>query len=144
MFSQHKKSYPCEVMDVLTNRIWQSFTTYTYIESSSIYFKQCVCQLLSCVQLFATSWTAAHQSPLVQGNSPGKNTGVSYHALLQGIFPTQGLNPGLLHCRRILYQLSHQGTQRILEWVAYPFSRGSSRPRNRTGISCIAGRFFIS
>ena len=42
------------------------------------------------------------------------------------VFPTQGLNPGLLHCRRILYQLSHKGSPRILEWVAYPFSRGSS------------------
>ena len=48
----------------------------------------------------------------------------------QGILPTQGLNPGLLHCRWILYQLSHKGNPRILEWVAYPFSRGSSRPRN--------------
>ena len=36
----------------------------------------------------------------------------------RGILPTQGLNPGLLHCRRILYQLSHQGSPRILEWVA--------------------------
>ena len=47
-------------------------------------------------------------------------------SLLQGIFPTQGSNPGLLHCRQILYQLSHQGSLRILEWVAFPFSRGSS------------------
>ena len=43
-------------------------------------------------------------------NSPGKNTGVGGPALLQGIFPTQGLNPGLLHCRRILYYLSYQGS----------------------------------
>ena len=47
-------------------------------------------------------------------------------SLLQGIFPTQGSNPGLPHCRQILYQLSHRGNPRILEWVAYPFSRGSS------------------
>ena len=50
-------------------------------------------------------------SPLVSsvhGDSPGKNIGVGCHALLQGIFPTQGLNPGLLHCRRILYHQSHQ------------------------------------
>ena len=40
---------------------------------------------------------------------PSKNTGVGSHALLQGIFPTQGLNPGLLHCRQILYHLCHQG-----------------------------------
>ena len=40
------------------------------------------------------------------------------HSLLQGIFPTQGLNPGLLRCRQILYQLSHTGSPRMLEWVA--------------------------
>ena len=43
--------------------------------------------------------------------SPGQNTGVGCHALLQGIFPTQGSNPGLLHCRRILCRLSHQTIQ---------------------------------
>ena len=43
------------------------------------------------------------------------------HALLQGIFPTQGSNPGLPHCRQILCCLSYQGSPRILEWVAYPF-----------------------
>ena len=63
-------------------------------------------------------------------------------SLLQGIFPTQGSNPGLPHCRRILYQLSHQGSPRILEWVACPFSSKSSQPSNRTRVSCIAGRFF--
>ena len=62
----------------------------------------------------------------VLGDSPGKNTGVGCHALLQGIFPTQGLNPGPLHCRQILYHMSHQGSLRILEWVDYHFSRGSS------------------
>ena len=46
-------------------------------------------------------------------------------SLLQEIFPTQRSNPGLLNRRQILYQLSHKGTPRILEWVAYPFSRGS-------------------
>ena len=77
-------------------------------------------------------------------NSPGQNTGVGSLSLLQGIFPTQGSNPGLPHCRRILYQLSHEGSPRILEWVAYPFSSGSSWPRNWTGVSCIAGRFFTN
>ena len=43
-------------------------------------------------------------------NSPGQNTRVGSLSLLQGIFPTQGLNPGLLHCMRILYQLSHKGS----------------------------------
>ena len=48
--------------------------------------------------------------PLCPWNSPGKNTGVGSHFLLQGIFPTQGSNPGLLHCREILYCLSYQGS----------------------------------
>ena len=77
-------------------------------------------------------------------NSPGQNTGVGSLSLLQGIFPTQGLNPGIQHYRWILSQLSHKGSPRILEWVAYSFSRGSSWPRNRTGVSCIAGGFFTN
>jgi len=62
----------------------------------------------------------------IHGVSPGKNTGVGGQALLQEVFPTLGSNSGLPHSRQILYHLSHQGTPRILEWVAYPFSRGSS------------------
>ena len=58
----------------------------------------------------------------LQSDSPDQNTGVGSLSFLQGIFPTHGLNPGLLHCRRILYQLSHNGNPRILEWVAFPFS----------------------
>ena len=77
-------------------------------------------------------------------NSPGQNIGVGCLSLLQGIFPTQGSNPGLLHCRQILYQLSHQGSPRILEWLAYPFSRGSWQSGNWTRVSCIAGGFFTS
>ena len=77
-------------------------------------------------------------------NSPGKNTGVDSLSLLQGIFPTQGSNWGLLHYIQILYQLSHKGRLWILDWVAYPFSRGSYRPRNRTGVSCTAGGFFTN
>ena len=46
--------------------------------------------------------------------SPGKNTGVGCHSLLQRVFPTQGLNPGLLHCRQILYHLNHQGSPELL------------------------------
>ena len=82
-----------------------------------------------------------HHSPW---NSPGQNTGVGSLFLLQGIFPTQGSNPGLLHCLEILYELSHQWSPGILEWVAYPFSSGSSWPRNQPGVSCIASRFSTS
>ena len=77
-------------------------------------------------------------------NSPGQNTRVGSSSLLQGIFLTQGSNPGLPYCRQILYCLNHQESPRILEWVAYPFSRGSSQPRNQTMVSCIAGVFFTS
>ena len=74
-------------------------------------------------------------------DSSGKNTGVGSLSLLQGIFPNQGSNPSLLHCRWILYKQSHQGSPRIWEWVAYPFSRGSFQPRDRTRVSHIADRF---
>ena len=84
---------------------------------------------LSRVQLLVT--------PYSPWNSPGQNTGVGSLSLSQGIFPTQGSNPGLLHCRQILYQLSHKGCPIILEWVAYPFSMGSSRPRNWTGFPAL-------
>ena len=67
----------------------------------------------------------------VHGASPDKNTGVGCHALLQGIFTIQGLNLGLLHCRRIFY---YQGSPRILKRVAYHFSKGSSQTRNQTGL----------
>ena len=96
-------------------------------------------KLLSRVRLFATPWTI--YSPW---NSPGQNTKVGSFSLLQGIFPTQGSNPGFLHCRQILYQLSHKGSPWILEWVAQPFSSRSSWPRNWTGVSCIAGKFFTN
>ena len=76
--------------------------------------------------------------------SPGQNTGVGSHSRLQGIFPTQGSNPGLPHCRWILYQLSHKGSPRILEWVAHPFSSRSSQPRNWPRVSCIASGFFTN
>ena len=95
----------------------------------------------------------------VRGNSPGKNTGMSCHALLQGNFPIPGSNPGLPHCRQILYQLRHQESPvwcqvmsnyfvnlmdcspsrcsvhgisqaRILDCVANSFSRGSSQLRD--------------
>ena len=73
-----------------------------------------------------------------------QNTGVGSLSLLQGIFPAQGSNPGLPNWRKILYQLSHKGSPRILEWVANPFSSRPSRPRTWTRVSCIAGGFFTN
>ena len=73
----------------------------------------------------------------VHGDSPGRKTGVGCCALLQGIFPTQESNWGLLHCRRILYQLSHQGSPRILESVAYPFPADLPDPGIELGSSAL-------
>ena len=73
---------------------------------------------LSCVRLFATLWTI--QS--MEFSRP------EYWSLLQGIFSSQGSNPGLLHCRQILYQVSHKRRPRISEWVAYPFSADLLNP----------------
>ena len=82
--------------------------------------------------------------PHGQSTEFSRNTGVSSCSLLQKIFPTQGSNMGIQHCRQILYQLSHQGSPRMLAWVAYPFCRGSSQPRNRARVSCIEGRAFTN
>ena len=61
----------------------------------------------------------------------------SEDSLHKGILPTHGSNPGLPHCRWILYQLNHKGSPRILDWVAYPFSSGSSQPTNQTRSSAL-------
>ena len=90
----------------------------------------CVCGGGVC--LVAQSWpTLCHRmycSPpgsSVHGDSPGKNAGVGCYAFLQGIFPTLGSNPGLPHCRQILYYLSHQGSpsniDRSLQISLFPF-----------------------
>ena len=68
-------------------------------------------------------------------NSPGQNTGVGGFSLLQGKFPTQGWNPGFLHCRWILYQLSHKESLRGHEFEQNPGDRvGQGRL-----VSCVHG-----
>ena len=67
----------------------------------------------------------ALQEVSLPSEPPRKPCSLSF---LQGIFPTQGWNPGLQHFRHVLYQLSYQGSPRILEWVDCPFSRGTSQP----------------
>ena len=79
-------------------------------------------------------------------NSPGQNTAVCSCCLLQGISqPKDGIQASHSAVVGILlYHLTDQGSPRILEWVACPFSRGSSRPRNWSRVSCISGGFFTS
>ena len=67
-------------------------------------------------------------------NSPDQNTGVGGLSLLQGIFPTQGLNPGHPYCRQNLYQLSHQGSPRILEWAVHPFQQIFPTQESKQGL----------
>ena len=78
---------------------------------------------MKAAQLYTALCNPMDSSPW---NSPDQNTGLGSLSLFQGIFPTQGSNPGLPHCRWILYHLSYKESPRILEWVAYPFSSGSS------------------
>ena len=77
----------------------------------------CVCECLvtqSCPNL-CDPMDCSLPGSSVHGDSPGKNTGMGFLALLQGIFPTQGSNPGLLHCRQILYWLSQQGSPTLVK-----------------------------
>ena len=98
------------------NMIWKD--TYTPMFLAAVHNSQgmcvCVCVCLRLVtQSCPTLCNHMDCSPpdsFVNGDSPGKNTGVGYHALLQGTFPTQGFNLGLPHCRQILYHLSHHGS----------------------------------
>ena len=108
-----------------------------------------MCFFLACISHESESCLVMSNSLQPHGqfspwNYPNQNTGVGSLSLLQGIFPIQGSNLGLLHCKWILDQLSHKGSPRILEWVAYCLSSGSSRPRNRTGVSCVTGRYFTN
>ena len=102
-----------------------------------------MCYFLSCIRLFATPWTGTRHAPLsIEFPRQEYWSGLPFPS--PGDLPNPGIKPGLLHCRQILYHLSHQGSLWTLEWVACPFSRGSSLPRNRTRVSCIAGGFFTS
>ena len=81
------------------------------------------CKLLSCVQLFVTPWKRRRPRRLTlysPWNSPGQNSGVGSLSLLQGIFPTQGSNPCLLHCRWILYQLGHKESHTKRSKIVHP------------------------
>ena len=83
---------------------------YEFLAGSFAYLEKV--KSLSHVQLFEPPWTVAYQVPLSVGFFQVRvlGTGVGCHFLLQRIFPNQGLNPGLPHCRQTLYCLRHQGS----------------------------------
>ena len=96
------------------------------------------------VQFFVTPWIVACHVPLSMGILQARILEWFAMPSHQGIFPTQGSNPGLPHCRQIFSCLSHLESPRILKWEAYSFCKGSFRPRNRTGAFCIVDGFFTS
>ena len=79
----------------------------------------------SCSIVSDSLWPHGLYSPR---NSPGQNTGRSSRSPLQGIFPTQGLNPGLPHCRQILYQLSHMIQEEFYNWLFKKTGEGDGDP----------------
>ena len=103
----------------------------------------CVCLVAQSCPTLCDTMDCSPPGSSVDGDSPGKNTGVGCHALLQGIFLTQGLNPGLPHCRQILYCLSHQGSHRVSMWPTNSTSRYNSRKMNLGSVgkesACNAG-----
>ena len=119
--------------------LWKSYHPRHYGFFCFSFLKSVCCAVLSLSVLSDSLWPTSCSPPgsSVHGDSLSKNTGVGCHALLQVTFPTQSSNPSLPHCRQILYCLSHQGSPRILEWVAYPFSRGSCRSRSQTRSSTL-------
>ena len=88
-------------------------------------------KLVSCSVVSESLWPHGLQIVrlLFPYNSPGKNTGVGCHSLLQGLFPTQGLNPGLLHCRHVLYHLSRQESPWLNLFFGWSFSTDKGRQR---------------
>ena len=77
----------------------------------------CCASSLSCVLLFVTPWSIAPQTPLSMGILQARIldwVAMPFHGGIQGIFPSQGLNPDLPHCRQILYCLSHQGSPALM------------------------------
>ena len=81
---------------------WRREWLLTPIFLAGEFYGQCMQSHFSCVQLFVTLWTVYTARLLCPWDFPGRNTGVGSHSLLQGIFPTQGSNPNLLHCRQSL------------------------------------------
>ena len=85
----------------------------------------CVCLVTQSCPTLCDPMNCSLPGSSVHRDSLGKNTGVGCHALLQGIFPTQGSNPGLLHCRQLLYHLSHHWIY-ILSILLLSFQFGCS------------------
>ena len=94
-------------------QIWQNIDNNLWTKVKGMHLLDTnFATLLLCQSLSCALWAIACQVPLSMV-SPGKTATASCHSLLQGIFPTQESNPGLLHCRKFLYLLSHPGSPSI-------------------------------
>ena len=135
MYCLYEKYYKLiTVQKYIANCVsWVPGLTYKQIGLTNALSGQnlCICRGLTVkVKVTQSCPTLCDPIDYSPWNSPGQNTRVGSLSLLQGIFPTQGSDPGLLPCRWILYQLSHKGSPRRLEWVVFPFSSRSSQPSN--------------
>ena len=148
----------------MVGRTWRGVLTPGYFELCNFPSPVAVVQLLSCISLFATPWTAACQTSLSFTLSQSllrfsESVMLSKHLLLchallllPSVFPSirvfsLSLRKLLSHvwlCDLMDYIVHGVFQARILEWVAVPFSRGSSQPRDQTQVSCTAGGFFTS
>ena len=124
--NMHAKAYT-QMLWKWLSRVWlydpKDYTVHGILQA----------RILEWVAFLFSRGSSPNRSPALHVDSllsepPGKpkNTGVGSLSFLQQIFPTQQSNQGLLHCRRILYQLSHKRSPKIMEWIAYPFSSRSS------------------
>ena len=124
-------------------RIWTTLKAVLTLDFVKINNKGCESDSVMSDSLWPHGLYVACQVPLsMEFSRPEYRSGLPFPS--PGDFPTQGSNPGLPHCRQTLDQLSHKGSPRILEWVAYSFSSRLFQTRNQTRVSCMAGRFFTS
>ena len=106
--------------------IYFYFLAYTQEWNCCIIYSSVLCLVAQSCPTLCNPMDCSPPGSSVYGDSPGKNTEVCCYALLQVIFPTQGSNPGLLHCRADSLLTEPLGNPRILEWIAYPFCMVSS------------------
>ena len=90
---------------------WKQICSLPTPPAGLIFIALCCSAVLCLVVTLCDPMDCSSPGSSVHGDSPVKNTGVGCHALLQEVFPAKGLNPGLPHCRQILYQLSYQGSR---------------------------------
>ena len=105
-----KSGSSCCIMNIAEDLIYVSINNI--FDGISL---MCVCFVAQSCPTLCDPKDCSLPDSSVHGDSPGKNSGVGCHALLQGIFPTQGSNPGPPHCRWIPYHLNHQGSPLFIQ-----------------------------